>query len=86
MGRRASTDLLAGGASPASAGHSSRVRVGRSVRSSLAAGRVRFSVPLAARARAALKRRGHLALSVKIVLMPASGPPATLTRGVLLRR
>ena len=56
------------------------------MRSSLTAGRMRFSVPLAARARAALTRTGRLALSVTIALGPASGPPATLTRSVLLRR
>jgi plastocyanin len=77
-------DLLARSASLARAGHSAQVRVGRVVRSSLSAGTARFSVPLNRRAKAALARKGRLALSVKVVLKPAGGSPVSLTRGVVL--
>jgi len=77
-------ELLARSASIASAGHSSRVRVGRLVRSSLRAGTVTFTVALDAAARHALRLHGHLALSVKIVLTAAHGAPLTITRSVVV--
>lgn len=77
-------DLLARSASLTRAGHSAQTRVGRVVRSSLSAGTARFSVPLDRRAKAALKRRGRLALSVKVVLKPAGGSPVSVTRAVVL--
>lgn len=81
-GDRLEVDLLASGASLASAKHS-RVRVGRFTRSSLSAGRQSFSVKLNAQARRALKRRHRLALTVKITLTPFYGEPTTLTRSVV---
>jgi plastocyanin len=77
-------DLLARSASLARAGHSAQVRVGRTVRSALPSGTVRFSVPLNRRARSALKRKGRLALSVKVVLKPVAASPVSITRAVVL--
>jgi hypothetical protein len=84
-GGRLEVELLAAGASLASAGHGSHVLVGRLLRSSVQPGTDRFTVSLDAKARRALHARGHLALSVKLVLTPALGSPATLTRHVILR-
>jgi plastocyanin len=84
-GGRLEVDLLARRAALASAGHLPPVRVGRSLHASLRAGRVPFSVPLTARARNALSRRGRLALSVKVVLKPMSGSTVTVTRAVVVR-
>jgi hypothetical protein len=61
------------------------VQVGRVLRAQLAAGKVTFDVPLDTRARHALRIHGRLGLSVRIVLSPAHGAPATLTRSVLVR-
>jgi plastocyanin len=77
-------DLLARRASLGRAGHSAQVRVGRLVRSSLAAGTVRFSVALNRRAKAALLRKGSLALSAKVLLKPVGGSAASITRRVVL--
>jgi plastocyanin len=83
---RLEVDLLARRASLASAGHPPpAVRVGRIVHASLRAGKVPFSVSLTARARNALSRRGRLALSVKVVIEPVSGPTVTITRAVVVR-
>ncbi len=83
-GGRLEVGLFAAGASLARAGHSAQVRVGRLVRSSLQAGSVRFSVPLSAKGRAALRRHRRLALTVRITLMPLHGAAATLTRLVVV--
>jgi len=77
-------DLLAKSASLASGGHASGVRVGKLVRSHLRAGKVAFSVALNGRARAALRRHRRLALSVRIVIQPATGSAVTVTRSVVL--
>jgi hypothetical protein len=45
---------------------------------------VRFSVALNRRAKAALRRKGSLALSAKVVLKPAGGSAASITRRVVL--
>jgi plastocyanin len=84
-GDRLEIDVFAKSASLAAAKHSSRVRVGRLIRSSLSPGRVFFSVRLNARARRALRRHRRLALTVKITLTPAHGGPLTVTRNVLER-
>jgi hypothetical protein len=84
-GGRLEVQLLAARASLASAGHPSRVQVGRVVRAALHAGTSGFSVRIDAKARHALRARGHLALRVKIVLTPAHGSPVTVTRSVTLR-
>jgi plastocyanin len=83
-GGRLEIDLLARSASLVSAGHAAPVRVGRIVRSSLTAGTARFSILLNRRARAALERKGRLALSVKLVIKPTSGAAMSVTRGVVL--
>lgn len=87
-GGRLEIDLLAKSASLASAGHSAAhttlVRVGRVVRSSLSAGAVSFSVPLGSRAKSRLKRKGRLALTVRLVLKPLSGAAVTAVRGVVV--
>jgi hypothetical protein len=84
-GGRLEVQLLAARASLASAGHSARVQVGRAVRTSLRPGTVTFAVALDAEARHALHTRRRLSLSVRIVLAPAHGAAATITRGVVLR-
>jgi hypothetical protein len=81
-GDRLEVDLLAQSASLAKAKHSTRVRVGRYVRGSLSAGKLSFSVKLNAKARRAVKRHHRLALTVEVVLTPASGEALTITRSV----
>lgn len=83
-GYRLEVDLLTQSASLAKAKHSTRVRVGRYVRSSLSAGKLSFSVKLNARARRAIKRHHRLALTVEIVLTSAGGEALTITRSVTL--
>lgn len=79
-GDRLEVDLFAQSASLAKAKHSTRVRVGRYVHSSLSAGQLSFSVKLNAKARRAVKRHHRLALTVEIVLTPASGEAMAITR------
>jgi hypothetical protein len=83
-GGRLEVGLYAAGASLAKVGHSKRVRVGRLVRSSLKAGSVSFSVPLNVRGKAALRRHGRLALTVKVIFTPRHGAAVTITRVVVL--
>lgn len=82
---RLEVDLLVKSAVLASATHSARVPVGKIVRASVAAGTVPFSVPLSQKARSALKRKGRLAVTVRLVLKPTTGAAVTVTRGVLMR-
>jgi hypothetical protein len=84
VGGRLEVDLLASGASPAKAGHSAQVRVGRLVRSSLYAGTTSFTVPLNARGKATLRRHRRLTLTVKITLTPQHGAAVTVTRVVVV--
>ena len=78
--------LLASRAALASAGHAARAQVvGKVVRHSLRAGVATFTVSLDAAGRHALHTRGHLLLSVRLVLSSAQGATATLTRSVLIR-
>jgi plastocyanin len=84
-GGRLQVELLARGASLATAHHARAVRVGRLVRSSLHAGRVPFSVALNARARRGLRTHRRLALTAKIVLTPATGAAVGVTRSIVLR-
>jgi plastocyanin len=81
---RLEVDLLARSATLASAGNSQQLLVGRFVRSSLAAGTVRFSVALDGRAKRALARHGHLVLGVRVILTPLAGAPLRVLRGVVL--
>jgi hypothetical protein len=82
---RLEVDVLSNVASLARGGHSSTVRVGKLERDSLVAGTVRFAVALNARAKRALARRGHLALTVEITLTPPGARAAKLERGVVMR-
>jgi len=84
VGGRLEVDLLASGASPAKAGRSPQMRVGRLVRSSLYAGTTSFTVPLNAKGKATLRRHRRLALNVKITLTPLHGAAVTLTRGIVV--
>jgi hypothetical protein len=85
-GGRLEVELLASRAALASTGHSAaQVQVGHAVRASLRAGTVTFTVALDARARHALRVRRRLALSVRIVLAPAHGAAATITRHIVVR-
>jgi plastocyanin len=82
---RLEVDVLSKAASLARGGHPSAVRVGKLERGSLVAGTVRFAVALNARAKRALARHGHLALTVEITLTPPVGRAAKLERGLVLR-
>jgi plastocyanin len=83
-GGRLEVDLLARGASLASARHLALTRVGRFVRESTSAGRQSFAVKLNTRAIRALKRHRRLALTVKITLVPVHGVATTLIRAVVV--
>jgi plastocyanin len=78
--------LFASGASLRTGHRASGVRIGRYARVSVHAGIASFIVGLNARGRAALHRRGRLAVSVRVVLTPATGAPGVLTRNVVLHR
>jgi plastocyanin len=84
-GDRLDVQLLASRASLASAGHASRVTVGRFTIASVKAGRQTFSVKLSAKAWRVLHRHKRLPLSVRIVLTPPHGKPTTVTRSVIER-
>lgn len=77
-------DLLAQIAALAKVKHANTVRVGRLVRRVLAPGKLYFSVGLDARARRSVRLRRRLALSVRILLTPATGKPVTVVRGVVV--
>lgn len=83
-GDRLEVDLLATTASLAKAKHSSEARVGQFLRSSLMAGVVSFTVPLTSKAKSALRRHKHLALTVKIEITPVHGAVVTVRKSVLL--
>jgi hypothetical protein len=85
-GARLEVSLFATGASLAKARHPAKVRIGRLLRSSLKAGVVSFAVPLTAKAKSALRRHRHLALTVQIVLTPIHGAAVTVTRSVVEHR
>jgi plastocyanin len=86
VGGRLEVALSAGSASVARARRPAQVRVGRLVRAVLHAGTVSFAVPLSAKARGALERHRRLALTVKVILMPAHGAAVGVTRSVMLHR
>jgi plastocyanin len=83
-GGRLEVDLLAARASLA-AHQPIRVLVGRLIRPSVPAGRVTFTVALSARARSALRRHHHMALTVKVTFTPPAGAAVALTRSLVLR-
>lgn len=62
-----------------------QVQVGRQLRSSVGAKRVTFATALSPAARRALKRRGKLALSLRLTVTPAHGTSYTATRTVIVR-
>lgn len=62
------------------------VVVGRRTLRSLQAGPVRFSVPLDGRGLAALRKRGRLAVTVRIALTASGASTVHVTRAVTLRR
>jgi plastocyanin len=74
----ASRRSLAGGAA-------SRVRIGSLSKRSTGTGRTAFAVKLRAAARRALRQRGRLAVSLRIVVTPPSGPAAVKNARVALR-
>jgi hypothetical protein len=82
-GGRLEVDLIATTASLAKAGHATRV-VGRLVSAPVSAGQRSFSVKLDTKARRALKRHHHLALRVKITLVPVGGEATSVTRSITL--
>jgi plastocyanin len=63
-----------------------RVQVGRLTRAHIAAGRQSWSIALSAKARRALRARGHLALLANVSLTAPGGSPVTLTRTLALHR
>ena len=69
-----------------SGGRSARqVEVGRQLRRSVGGARVAFAVRLSAAARRALRRRGNLAISLRLTVTPPAGPAYAARRGVTLR-
>ncbi len=66
------------------AGGSRNGQVGRLVRTSIAAGRLRFAVRLASSARRALRSRKRLPLTVRVIVKPPGGTALELSRGVVL--
>jgi plastocyanin len=84
-GGRLVVQLLVGRASLATGAAAREVQVGRLTRSSLRAGRVSFAVSLNARARRALRRRGHLNVKARLRLSVGGGAAVTVTRSVTLR-
>ncbi len=83
-GGRLEVDVLAAAASLARK-HSKQARIGRFVRSSLAAGKVSFAVALNAQAKRALSRHHRLSVIVQVSLTPPHGATVTSTRSVVLR-
>lgn len=80
------TLLLARGELGAHAHRRGTILAGQLLRSGLAAGRIAFEVPLDARARAALRRRGKLALLTQITLVPPGGAGLHRTLDVEITR
>ena len=83
-GARLEVKLLANSTAPAKRSRSKQVRVGSLVRASLQPGSNSFSAPLSQRGRAALHRRGHLLLTVRITLTPAHGAAVSVTRVIVM--
>jgi plastocyanin len=63
-----------------------RVRAGRTVRASTAAGAVAFSVPLNAKAKRVLRSRKRLTVTVAVALTPPGAKTITRSQKVKLRR
>ncbi len=84
-GGRLQVDLFTSARALGGTGPAKQVRVGSARREALSAGTARLSLSLNRRARQALARRGHLALTVKLVMTAPDGAVSTLMRGVTLR-
>jgi plastocyanin len=85
-GARLEVDLLAARASLGRAKHSTPVRIGLFQRASVAAGRTSFAISIDAQARRALRRSGHLAIVVLVILTPLHGTPVMTTHSLVLHR
>lgn len=89
LGRAGSTvqiNLVVAAAALARSPSRAPVSAGRLTMRRVGPGRVSFSVPLNARARRALRRRGRLRLVVKIAVTSPGGASATVNRTVTLHR
>ncbi len=84
VGAHVEIELLASAASLGNAGRSTQVRVGRLVRSALKAGTASFSITLSTQGQAALRRHGHLPLTVKITVTPVEGVTTVLKRVIVV--
>jgi plastocyanin len=82
---RLEVDLFVPAVQLARGRHDPPVRVGRLIRRPPPAGLLRFAVPLNSTARAALRRRGRLELTVRISLLAAAGRRVSFSRQVLLK-
>jgi plastocyanin len=83
-GARLEVELLTNSTALAPTKRPQPVRVGRLVRSALQPGRSAFSAHLSRQGRAALHRRGHLLLTVRLTLTPAHGAVVSVTRIVVV--
>jgi plastocyanin len=83
-GGKLEVELLGARAVLLGPGKAGKMRVGRTVRSSLPSGRVQFSVSLKPVARRALRLKKRLSLTVRIVVTAPGRPALTLKRGVVL--
>jgi plastocyanin len=83
-GARLKIELLVNGAALAKGRRSAQVRVGSLVRLGLQPGGDSFSAPLNRQGRAALRRRGRLALMVRVTLTPAHGAAVSVLRAVVM--
>jgi alpha-tubulin suppressor-like RCC1 family protein len=72
--------------SPRKRGKPKPLLLARLIRTNVAAGRLKLTVPLDANGRRALERHKHLALSVKITVTAPTGTVQTATRAVTLAR
>ena len=61
------------------------VQIGRHVRSTGGGVRIAFTAPLNRPGRAALRRKGHLLITLRLTITPAEGDPYTARRSVILR-
>jgi plastocyanin len=83
-GSTLTVEVFAASAKIAKRARRAQERVGKLVRSALAAGRTSFSIALNAKAVHALRRRRHLRVSVRLALIAPGGARATRTLSVVL--
>lgn len=77
-------DLLVPRAAVSGSGLHGMLRAGGRTLSRVASGRLRFAVPLNPVARRALRRRGRLPMTIKLIVRPTQGEAVRLTRKVVL--